>query len=67
MLDLVREMSQAALENVRATATEASTQATGCGGGGHGSGGDGCSGGRGYSGGREGGHEDDDDLGNFQL
>ena len=32
MLDLVKEMSRAALENARATATEASTQATGRGG-----------------------------------
>ena len=56
-----------ALENTRAIATEASTQATSRGGEGHGSGGRGRSGGRGHSGGRGGGHEDDDDLGNFQL
>ena len=67
MLDLVGEMSQAALENARATVTEASTQATGRGGGGRGSRGSGCSGGRAYSGGCGGGHEDDDVLGNFQL
>ena len=67
MLDLVGEMSRATLENARATATEASTQAIGRGGGSHGSGGYGRSGGRGYSGGRAGGHEDDNDLGNFQL
>ena len=66
-LDLFGEMNRAALENARATTTEASTQATGCGGGGRGSGGRGRSGGRGYSGGRAGGHEDDNDLGNFQL
>ena len=66
-LDLVREMSRAALENACATATKASTQAIGRGGGGHGSGGHGRSGGHGYSGGHVGGHEDDDDLGNFQL
>ena len=60
-LDLVEEMSRAALENVRATATEASTQATGRGGGGRGFRG------RGRSGGCGGGHEDDDVLGNFQL
>ena len=66
-LDLVGEMSRAALENVRATATEASTQAIGRGGGGHGFRGRGCSGGCAYSGGRGGGHEDDDVLGNFQL
>ena len=66
-LDLVGEMSQAALENARATVTEASTQATGHGGGGRGSRGRGRSGGHAYSGGRGGGHEDDDVLGNFQL
>ena len=66
-LDLVGEMSQTSLENARATATEVSTQAIGHGGGGRGSGGRGCSGGRGYNGGHGGGHEDDDDLGNFQL
>ena len=66
-LDLVGEMSRAALENARATTTKASTQATGRGGGGRGSGGHGRSGGHGYSGGHVGGHEDDDDLGNFQL
>ena len=49
-LDVVGELSQVALKNVRATATEASTQVTGRG-----------------RGGRGGGHEDDDDLGNFQL
>ena len=32
-LDLVGEMSRVALENAHATASEASTQATGCGGG----------------------------------
>ena len=63
-LDLVGELSRGALENVHATATEVSTQATGRGGGGRGSGGCGRSGGCGHSGG---GHEDDDDLGNFQL
>ena len=66
-LDLVGEMSRAALENAHATVTEASTQATGRGGGGHGSKGCGRSGGRAYSGGCGGGHEDDDVLGNFQL
>ena len=66
-LDLVGEMSRVALENVHATVTKASTQATGRGGGGHGSRGCGRSGGRPYSGGRGGGHEDDDVLGNFQL
>ena len=66
-LDLVREMSRAALENACATATKASTQATGRGGGGCGSRGRGRSGGRAYSGGRVGGHEDDNVLGNFQL
>ena len=78
MLDLVGEMSRPALENARAAMTEASTQATGRGGGGRGSRGHGRSGGRGsrghgrnggraYSGGRGGGHEDDDVLGDFQL
>ena len=67
MLDLVREMSQAALENARAMATEASTQAIGRGGGGRGFRGRGRSGGCAYSGGCGGGHEDDDVLGNFQL
>ena len=66
-LDLVGEMSRAALENARATATEASTQATGRGGGSHGFRGHGHSGGCAYSGGRGGGHENDDVLGNFQL
>ena len=56
-----------ALENMRAIATEASTQATSRGGEGHGSGGHGRNGGRGHSGGCGGGHEDDDDLGNFQI
>nr|POE83237.1 hypothetical protein CFP56_64971 [Quercus suber] len=60
-LDLVKELSRVALENVRATTTEVSTQATGHGRGGRGSGGHGRSGGPG------GGHEDKDDLGNFQL
>ena len=60
-LDLVRELGQVAMENVRATVIEASTQATGRGGGGRGSRGRGC------SGGCRGGHEDEDDLGNFQL
>ena len=67
MLDVVGELSRVALENVRATATEASTQVTGRGGGGRESKGRVCSGGHGHSGGRGGGHEDDDDLGNFQL
>uniref|UniRef100_A0A7N2MTJ5 Uncharacterized protein n=1 Tax=Quercus lobata TaxID=97700 RepID=A0A7N2MTJ5_QUELO len=67
MLDLVGEMSRAALENARATVTKASTQATGRGGGGRGSRGCGRIGGRAYSGGHGGGHEDDDVLGNFQL
>ena len=66
-LDLVREMSRVALENAHATATEVSTQAIGHGGGGRGSGGRVCSGGHGHNGGRGGGHEDDNDLGNFQL
>ena len=48
-------------------ATEASTQATGRGGGGRGFRGRGRSGGCAYSGGRGGGHENDDVLGNFQL
>ena len=67
MLDLVREMSQAVVENARATATEASTQATGRGGGGRGFKGRGRSGGCAYSGGRGSGHKNDDVLGNFQL
>ena len=58
-LDLVRELSRVALENARAMTTEASTQATSRGGRGRGSGG------RGRSGGPGGGHEDEDDLGNF--
>ena len=66
-LDLVGEMSRAALENARATVTEVSTQATGRAGGGHGSRGHGRNGGCAYSGGCGGGHEDDDVLGNFQL
>ena len=66
-LDLVGEMSRAALEYARATVTEASTQATSRGGGGCGSRGHGRSGGRAYSGGRGRGHEDDNVLGNFQL
>ena len=66
-LDLVGEMSRAALENARAMATEASTQATGRGGGGRGFRGRGRSGGCAYNGGRGGGHENDDVLGNFQL
>ena len=66
-LDLVRELSRVALENTHAMATKASTQATGRGRGGCGFGGRGRSGGRGHSGGHGGGHEDDDDLGNFQL
>ena len=65
-LGLVREKSRATLENMRAPATEVSTQATSRGGGG-GSRGRGRSGGCGHSGGHGGGHEDDDDLGNFQL
>ena len=64
-LDLVGEMSRAALENARATAIEANSQATGRGGGGRGS--SGRSGGCAYSGGHGGGHEDDDVLGKFQL
>ena len=67
MLDLVREMSQATLENARATATKASTQATSHGGVCRGSRGCGRSGGHAYSRGHGSGHEDDDDLGNFQL
>ena len=66
-LDVVGELSRVAFENVRATATEVSTQVTGHGGGGRGSRGRVRSGGHGHSGGRRGGHEDDDDLGNFQL
>ena len=66
-LDLVGEMSRAALENAHAMVIEASTQATGNGGGGRGARGHGRSGGRAYSGGRGGGHEDDNVLGNFQL
>ena len=50
-----------ALENVRATTSEASTQAIGRGGRGGGSGGHGCARGRG------GGREDEDESGNFQL
>ena len=57
-LDLVRELSRVALENARAMAIEASTQATSHGGRGHGSGGHGHGGGR---------NEDEDDSGNFQL
>ena len=55
------------MENARAMATEASTQAIGRGGGGRGFRGRGRSGGCAYSGGCGGGHEDDDVLGNFQL
>nr|POE71635.1 hypothetical protein CFP56_48967 [Quercus suber] len=55
-LDLVEELSRVALENVRASATEASTQATGRGGGGRGSGR------RGRSRGPGGGHGDEDDF-----
>ena len=60
-------MNWAALENARAMATEASTQAIGRGGGGRGFRGRGRSGGCAYSGGCGGGHEDDDVLGNFKL
>ena len=69
-LDVVGELSQAALENVRVQ-SEASTQATGCGGRG------GRLIGRGGAGGRRGGCvlvptlvcccEDEDELGNFHL
>ena len=61
MLDLVGELNRVALENACATASEESTQATG-----HGRRGGG-SGGRGRAGGCGGGHEDEDESGNFQL
>ena len=59
-LDLVRELSQVALENMR-VASEASIQATGRGRRGGGSDGHGRVGGRGD------GHKDEDESGSFQL
>ena len=63
-LDLVGELNRVALDNARAMASEATTQATSRGGRGGGSGGRGRSGGRG---GRGPSPDDEDDLGNFQL
>ena len=66
-LDLVGELNRVALDNARAMASEATTQATSRGGRGGGSGGRVRSGGRGGRGGRGPGPDDEDDLGNFQL
>ena len=66
-LDLVRELSRAALENAHATASEVTIQATGRGELGAGFGRRGCSEGRGGPRGHGGGFDNEDDLGNFQL
>jgi len=66
-LDLVGELSRAALENAHATASETTIQVTGRGELGGGSGRRGCSEGRGGPRGHGGGFDDEDDLGNFQL